>query len=110
AGRRIAILGDMLELGPEGPRFHRAAGEQAAEHGFFVVGVGELSRELVHGAEIAGPGALWLPDAAAAAEWAAAEVRGGDVVLVKGSRGVKLDRVVRRLLGRLLGENGEGAH
>ena len=108
AERRIAILGDMLELGPEGPRFHREAGERAAELGFSpVVGVGELSRELVAGA---GPGAVWLPDAAAAADWAASEIRGGDVVLVKGSRSVKLDRVVRRLLGRLPGDNGEGAH
>ncbi|MFL6235600.1 MAG: UDP-N-acetylmuramoyl-tripeptide--D-alanyl-D-alanine ligase [Thermoanaerobaculia bacterium] len=103
AERRIAVLGDMLELGPEGPRFHREAGERAARLGFSVVGVGELSRELAAGA---GSGALWLPDAGAAAEWAAGEIRPGDVVLVKGSRGVKLDRVVRRLLG----ESGEGAH
>jgi UDP-N-acetylmuramoyl-tripeptide--D-alanyl-D-alanine ligase len=103
--RRIALLGDMLELGPEGPRFHREAGEQAARLGFSpVVGVGELSRELAAGA---GAGAVWLPDAAAAAEWAAAEVRSGDVVLVKGSRGIGLDEVVRRLLGTVAVE---GAH
>jgi UDP-N-acetylmuramoyl-tripeptide--D-alanyl-D-alanine ligase len=93
----------MLELGPEGPRFHREAGERAAKLGFSVVGVGELSRELVAGA---GSGSVWLPDAGAAAEWAVSEIRRGDVVLVKGSRGVKLDQVVRRLLG----ESGEGAH
>lgn len=105
AARRIAVLGDMLELGPEGPRFHREAGERAAELGFSpVAGVGELSRELAAGA---GAGAVWLPDAAAAADWAAAAVRPGDVVLVKGSRGVKLDKVVRRLLGE---SAGEGAH
>ncbi len=99
AERRIAVLGDMLELGPEGPRFHRETGERAARLGFSpVVGVGELSREIVAGAQSAGAGALWLPDAAAAAEWAAGEVRPGDVVLVKGSRSMKLDRVVRRLL------------
>jgi UDP-N-acetylmuramoyl-tripeptide--D-alanyl-D-alanine ligase len=109
AERRVAVLGDMLELGPEGPRFHREAGERAARLGFSpVVGVGELSREIVAGAENAGSGALWLPDAAAAADWAAAEVRPGDVVLVKGSHGVKLDQVVRRLLG-VFGETGEGA-
>jgi UDP-N-acetylmuramoyl-tripeptide--D-alanyl-D-alanine ligase len=62
------------------------------------VGVGELSRELVAGARAAGAEAEWLPDAAAAAEWAAAELREGDVLLVKGSRGIKLDTVVRRLL------------
>jgi UDP-N-acetylmuramoyl-tripeptide--D-alanyl-D-alanine ligase len=97
AGERwIAIGGDMLELGPEAPRFHRESGEQAARLGFApVLGVGELSREVVAGA---GPVADWRSDAASAAEWALSEVREGDVVLVKGSRGVKLDTVVRRLL------------
>jgi len=102
--RRVAILGDMLELGPEGPRFHREAGEAAARHGFVVAAVGELSRELASGAKAAGAEAVWLPDAAAAADWAAGEVRSGDVVLVKGSRGVKLDGVVRRLLGQIAAE------
>jgi UDP-N-acetylmuramoyl-tripeptide--D-alanyl-D-alanine ligase len=108
--RRVAVLGDMLELGPEGPRFHREAGERAARLGFSpVVAVGELSRELAAGARSAGGEAVWLSDAAAAAEWAAGEIHGGDVVLVKGSRGVKLDRVVRRLLGEA-GNAGEAAH
>jgi UDP-N-acetylmuramoyl-tripeptide--D-alanyl-D-alanine ligase len=110
AERRIAVLGDMLELGPEGPRFHREAGERAARLGFSpVVGVGELARELAAGAEGAGAEAVWLPDAAAAAGWAAGEVRRGDVVLVKGSRGVGLDRVVRRLADAA-GAAGEVAH
>jgi UDP-N-acetylmuramoyl-tripeptide--D-alanyl-D-alanine ligase len=99
--RRIAVLGDMLELGPQGPQFHRDSGEQAARLGFSpLAGVGELSRELVAGAQAAGSAAVWLPDAAAAAEWAAGEVREGDVLLVKGSRGIKLDTVVRHLLER----------
>jgi UDP-N-acetylmuramoyl-tripeptide--D-alanyl-D-alanine ligase len=105
--RRIAVLGDMRELGPEGPRFHREAGERAARLGFSpVVGVGELSRELTAGAAAAGAQAVWLPDAAAAAGWAAKEVRPGDVVLVKASRGVGLEKVVQRLLGQAE----EGAH
>ena len=96
--RYVAVLGDMLELGPQGPDFHRESGARAARLGFSqVVGVGELSRELVAGARAAGAEAEWLPDAAAAAEWAAAEIREGDVLLVKGSRGIKLDRVVRKL-------------
>ncbi len=109
AERRVAVLGDMRELGPEGPRFHRESGERAARLGFSpVAGVGELSRELVAGAQEAGAEAVWLPDAAAAAEWAAGAVRKGDVVLVKGSRGVGLDRAVRRLLGQ--DEAGGGHH
>jgi UDP-N-acetylmuramoyl-tripeptide--D-alanyl-D-alanine ligase len=83
--RRIAVLGDMLELGPEAPRFHREAGEQAARLGVSpVAAVGELARELAAGAAAAGAAAPWLADADAAAEWAAAEVRPGAVVLVKG--------------------------
>ena len=110
--RRVAVLGDMLELGPEAPRFHREAGERAARLGFSpVVAVGELSRELAAGAAAAGAQAVWLADAAAAADWAAGEVHRGDVVLVKGSRGVKLDGVVRRLLGDPAGNRaGEGTH
>jgi UDP-N-acetylmuramoyl-tripeptide--D-alanyl-D-alanine ligase len=98
-GRRLAVLGEMRELGPEGPRFHRESGERAASLGFSpVAGVGELARDLAAGAEAAGAETLWFPDAAAAAEWAAGEVREGDVVLIKASRGVGLDAVTRRLL------------
>jgi UDP-N-acetylmuramoyl-tripeptide--D-alanyl-D-alanine ligase len=105
--RRVAVLGDMRELGPETPRFHREAGEHAARRGFSpVVAVGELSRELAAGARAAGAESVWLPDAAAAADWAAGELREGDVVLVKASRGVGLDRVVKRLLGEI---NNDGA-
>jgi len=107
AARRLAVLGDMLELGPEGPRFHREGGLAAARLGFApVAGVGELARELVAGARAGGAAAAWHADAAAAAGWAAAVVRPGDTVLVKGSRGIGLDAVVRRLLA--LGETGRG--
>lgn len=96
--RRWCVLGDMLELGTGELAFHAAAGRRAAELGFApIVGVGPLSRSLVAAAEEAGARALWLPDASAAARWAVGEVRPGDVVLVKGSRGVGLDRVVAAL-------------
>ncbi|MEP7011548.1 MAG: UDP-N-acetylmuramoyl-tripeptide--D-alanyl-D-alanine ligase [Acidobacteriota bacterium] len=98
--RRVAILGDMLELGASGPAFHREAGKQAAALGFSpVVGVGELARELVAGAAAGGAEAIHFSEANAAAEWAASHVVPGDVVLVKGSRGVHLDRVVDRMRG-----------
>jgi UDP-N-acetylmuramoyl-tripeptide--D-alanyl-D-alanine ligase len=107
----VAMLGDMRELGPEAPRFHREAGEHAARLGFSpVVAVGELSRELAAGARAGGAESVWLPDAAAAADWAAGELRQGDVVLVKASRGVGLDRVVKRLLGNDADIEGLGAH
>jgi UDP-N-acetylmuramoyl-tripeptide--D-alanyl-D-alanine ligase len=99
AARRLAVLGDMLELGPAAPRFHREAGRLAARLGFGpLLGVGPLSRELVEGARDGGAVADWRADAAAAADWAAATAQDGDLVLVKGSRGVGLDAVVRRLL------------
>jgi UDP-N-acetylmuramoyl-tripeptide--D-alanyl-D-alanine ligase len=102
AGRRLAVLGDMLELGPEAPRFHHEAGERAARLGFAIVaGVGELAREVEAGAREAGAAeTAWHPDAEAAAGWAAAEVEPGDLVLVKGSRRVGLETVVHRLLGQ----------
>jgi UDP-N-acetylmuramoyl-tripeptide--D-alanyl-D-alanine ligase len=93
--RRWAVLGDMLELGPEAPRFHRQAGEQAAAAGFSpVVSVGPLGELTASGAGAVGRA---FPDAAAAAAWAPSELRRGDVVLVKGSRGIGLERVVEAL-------------
>jgi UDP-N-acetylmuramoyl-tripeptide--D-alanyl-D-alanine ligase len=108
AGRHLAVLGDMRELGPEAPRYHRECGEHAARLGFVVAGVGELARELVAGATAAAGSAVWLADAAAAAEWAEREVGAGDLLLVKGSRGVGLDAVVRRLTGGPTKEGGNG--
>jgi UDP-N-acetylmuramoyl-tripeptide--D-alanyl-D-alanine ligase len=108
AARRLAVLGDMLELGPEEARFHHQAGLAAARLGFAAVaGVGELARGLVAGAREGGAAARWFADAAAAADWAAGEASEGDLVLVKGSRGVGLDSVVQRLVG--LGVRGAGA-
>ncbi|MGH9379413.1 MAG: UDP-N-acetylmuramoyl-tripeptide--D-alanyl-D-alanine ligase, partial [Thermoanaerobaculia bacterium] len=62
-----------------------------------VLAVGEEARELAAGVEAAGGEARWFADAAAAEAVARAELRPGDVVLVKGSRGVGLDRVVEKL-------------
>lgn len=96
--RHWAVLGDMLELGPGSPAFHHEAGKRAAELGFSpVLAVGEESRELAAGAEAAGAEARWYPDAATAEAAARDELRPGDVVLVKGSRGIGLDRVATTL-------------
>jgi UDP-N-acetylmuramoyl-tripeptide--D-alanyl-D-alanine ligase len=101
ARRRWAVLGEMRELGPETPAFHHAAGEEAARLGFSpVAAVGELARGLAAGVAAAGGESTWLPDAAAAASWAAGELRPGDLVLVKGSRGVGLERVSDALRAR----------
>jgi UDP-N-acetylmuramoyl-tripeptide--D-alanyl-D-alanine ligase len=96
AGRRIAVLGDMLELGPQERELHREAGRHVAAAGVDVlVTVGPLAAEMAdgYGGEI-----VAVADAAAAAEAADAIVGAGDVVLVKGSRGVGLEVVAERLL------------
>ena len=103
--RHWAVLGEMLELGPEGPAFHREAGRRAVAAGFSpVLGVGELARELVEAARGEGVDAGWAADAGAASERAVSELRSGDVVLVKGSRGVALETVVERLLAAAEGD------
>jgi UDP-N-acetylmuramoyl-tripeptide--D-alanyl-D-alanine ligase len=106
--RHWAVLGDMLELGSEAPRFHREEGAAGAALGFApVVAVGELSRHLADGAVAAGARAEWFATAQEAATFAEGELRDGDVVLVKGSRGVGLERVVAALRSRG-GEHGAG--
>jgi len=87
-GRRIAVLGGMAELGPEGPRYHREVGELATELDV-VVGVGELARDY-------GP-THWVPDAEAAAALLQELLEPGDMVLVKGSRAVGLESVAANL-------------
>jgi len=101
--RRVAVLGDMLELGPTGPALHRERGRALAGRVHLVVGVGELAREIVLGAADAG-----LPEqalhhfttAAEAAQAVAGIVGPADAVLVKASRGVKLEAVVDALVRR----------
>jgi UDP-N-acetylmuramoyl-tripeptide--D-alanyl-D-alanine ligase len=97
-GRRVAVVGDMLELGPHASELHREVGRHAAtlELGLFV-GVGPLGREIVAGAREAGMAEARLAicdDAAAAGRLLAHNLVEGDVVLVKGSRGVGLDETI----------------
>jgi UDP-N-acetylmuramoyl-tripeptide--D-alanyl-D-alanine ligase len=93
--RRVAVLGDMLELGPRAPRFHREIGEHAAARGVeLLVTVGPLAAEMREA--FAGEGHS-VPDAAAAVELVGGLLREGDTVLVKGSRGIGLERVAEAL-------------
>jgi UDP-N-acetylmuramoyl-tripeptide--D-alanyl-D-alanine ligase len=90
-GRKVAILGDMAELGPTAPEYHRAIGELVRSLGIDeVLSVGELAR---------GYGGEHAADAAEAAEKVTELVRPGDVVLVKGSRAVGLEVVAEALTG-----------
>jgi UDP-N-acetylmuramoyl-tripeptide--D-alanyl-D-alanine ligase len=95
-GRRIAVLGDMLELGPGELEEHRALGAYAAESGVDVLlAVGPLSAETARA--FAGE-SLHVADAAEAAAAARELVGPGDVVLVKGSRGIALEAVAEALV------------
>ena len=87
-GRRIAVLGGMAELGQEGPAYHREIGALASELDV-VVGVGELARDY--------DAAYWVADAEGAATLLDELLKPGDVVLVKGSRSVGLERVAENL-------------
>lgn len=94
AGRRIAVLGEMRELGPTGEAEHRAVGRYAADRADIVVAVGAAARPIAAGA---GVRAVPLPDNDAAVAWLREHVAAGDVVLVKASRGGRLDEVAAGL-------------
>lgn len=98
--RRIAVLGDMRELGDVADRAHLEVGRVAAESGLSVlVTVGELGRRIADGAREAGF-ARSIEEYRTSEEAAVAlkeEVRPGDVVLVKGSRAMKMENVVEAL-------------
>ncbi|MFI4991176.1 MAG: UDP-N-acetylmuramoyl-tripeptide--D-alanyl-D-alanine ligase [Solirubrobacterales bacterium] len=93
--RRVAVLGDMLELGPDSPRLHREVGLHAAEQGLdLLIAVGPLAAEMR--SEFEGE-SYGVADAGAAAELLQTLLSAGDTVLVKGSRGVGLERVAEAL-------------
>ena len=97
AGRRIAVLGDMLELGPREDEHHRDVGAYAATAGVDVlVSVGPRAARMLDAFD---GESYAVPDAAEAAALAGELIGAGDVVLVKGSRGVGLE-VVAEALGR----------
>jgi UDP-N-acetylmuramoyl-tripeptide--D-alanyl-D-alanine ligase len=96
--RRILVAGEMLEQGEHGPALHAACGRAAAEAGLdLVVGVRGNAEHLAAAACAGGVASLFLPDAEAAGRWLAQNIGEGDVVLVKGSRGVHLERAIDAL-------------
>jgi len=96
ATRRFVVAGEMLELGPEGAALHRAAGEQMAGLDA-VVGVRGLASEIVEGARAKGVTAEFVESPGEASVWLEQNLRKGDVVLLKGSRGVHLERALEAL-------------
>jgi UDP-N-acetylmuramoyl-tripeptide--D-alanyl-D-alanine ligase len=102
AGRRIAILGEMLELGDHTSRLHEDVGRQVARMGIDVLlTVGSTPAlsmaEAAVAAGLASESVRHFPESEEAADAAAALARPGDLILVKGSRGIRTDRIVERL-------------
>ena len=93
AARHVAVLGEMAELGPDAPVYHREVGSHARQLGVEpIVGVGGLARDYVP--------AAWAPDAEAAVPLAEAMLEPGDAMLIKGSRAIGLERVSEELIAR----------
>ncbi len=99
-GRRMAILGDMLELGAEEIKGHQLVGARAAETAHILIAVGPRSRWMYEAALAQGmpeEQAFWREDAQAAIDLARSLIQPGDYILVKGSRAMRMDEIVAAL-------------
>jgi UDP-N-acetylmuramoyl-tripeptide--D-alanyl-D-alanine ligase len=96
AARRIAVLGEMLELGLAGDELHRQVGRYAAGRVDLLIGVRGAARAMVEAAAQAGVEAQFYEDPAEAGERVRQVARPGDAVLFKGSRGVKVEKALER--------------
>jgi UDP-N-acetylmuramoyl-tripeptide--D-alanyl-D-alanine ligase len=104
ARRRIVVAGEMLELGAAGEELHRQAGRHMAEKKVdALLGVRGLAQAMVESAAGAGVRAEFVNTPEAAGEWLARETRDGDVVLLKASRGVKLEKALETWKAALRG-------
>jgi UDP-N-acetylmuramoyl-tripeptide--D-alanyl-D-alanine ligase len=98
SGRRIAAVGDMLELGDTAPELHGDVGRLAAELGLdYFVGTGPLMAHAVEAARVAGLPSQHATDSEAAGTILAQLLTPGDVLLLKGSRGMRMERVLDSL-------------
>ncbi|HVI06806.1 MAG TPA: UDP-N-acetylmuramoyl-tripeptide--D-alanyl-D-alanine ligase [Candidatus Binatia bacterium] len=94
ASRRVVVAGEMMELGPAAEQMHREAGEYIARRKIDTfLGVRGLAKAMVEGAN-SGTRAEFVATPEEAGEWLAREARDGDVVLLKASRGVKLEKAL----------------
>jgi len=102
--RKVAVLGDMLELGEQSEKYHRLAGEQVVKYGFdFLVTVGTLSRHMAEAALASGMSGECVhsfdnSDEAAERLWSL--LAKGDLILIKGSRGIKMEKIASSLKKR----------
>ncbi len=95
AKRRMVVAGAMLELGPSGEELHRRSGEHIAASGIdMLLGVQGPAQAMVDAAARAGAHAEFVATPEEAGEWLARQARDGDVILLKASRGVKLEKAL----------------
>jgi UDP-N-acetylmuramoyl-tripeptide--D-alanyl-D-alanine ligase len=108
--RTLAVLGDMLELGPSSPQLHHDTGKSAVKAGMVkLFCLGAQAQEVVAGAQQAGGEATAYPHLEALLAALHSCLQPGDVVLVKGSRGMKMERVVQALLAADVAGNAAGS-
>lgn len=101
--RRIVVAGEMLELGPATGELHRRCGVHAAARKVdFLLGVRGAAREMVDAAGGEGLAATFVETPEAAGEWLARQTRPGDLVLLKASRGVRLEKALEVWKSRFL--------
>lgn len=100
AARKIVVAGEMLELGEDAARTHSGVGEEIAVSGIdMLIGIRGLAADLIGGAQSAGmENVLFFEDSPKAGDFLTDEIREGDLVLVKGSRGVRTENVIEKLL------------
>ncbi len=99
-GHHVAVLGEMLELGPYERQGHEKVGLRAAEVAQRLIAVGDRAKMIVAAAQRAGmskANITWVPDVPQAIEVLNAELKEGDIVLIKGSHGLRMDRIVAAL-------------
>lgn len=102
SGRRVAVLGDMLELGEGSSRFHREVGKLAAELQIdYLVAYGKEAENIAEGAEVAGmpqSNILRFRDLEKIVDFLKNLIQAGDAVLIKGSQGVRMEKIVKALM------------
>jgi UDP-N-acetylmuramoyl-tripeptide--D-alanyl-D-alanine ligase len=98
AKRHIVVAGEMLELGPEAATLHAACGERMARAGVkTMLGVRGMAKHLVEAAQAQGAEAIYMETPAEAGAWLREHLQEGDAVLLKASRGVRLEVALKAL-------------
>jgi len=112
-GRRIAVIGDMLELGDRELEYHYKSGRDIPNAVDIIVGVGRRSQSLLEGARAAGfsdERLYHFDNAESASGFLGRFIRPGDLVLIKASRGIGLDRIIDNLTNRQTDQAAGGRH